>query len=154
MANSFKSQKDISFTDDAGKNVPGRLLTDFEGNAFKVFGQAAQSVELGTNYEFTVKSTDKNGVKLIDGRSMQKVGGASGTQASPSQSAPETDKRQASIEAQNARTNLSNLYDKLSPPEQFELVASLCNLAGITFDSAFHAAEKMPSMKAPGKQNG
>ena len=67
---------------------------------------------------------------------------------------PETDKRQASIEAQNALTNLSGLYDKLSPAEQFELVAVLCDRAGITFDSTFHSADRMPPMKSPGKPNG
>lgn len=153
MNNSFKAQKDISFTDEQGKTVSGRFLTDFEGHTFKVFGHAAETIELGTNYDFSVKKTDAKGVQLIDGSTMKKVGDPT-PQAEPkaAYSGPESDKRQASIEAQNARTNLTQLAiaDKLSLSEKQGLISSLCLLAGITYDSDFHESD---TLRAPRKPN-
>jgi lysozyme family protein len=119
----FMTQKDVSFMDDAGKNVPGRLLSGDDGKMYKVFGKAAESIKLGTSYNFTVKSTDQKGVNLIDGRTLQAGDGAE--PATPS-APPEPDKRQSSIEAQNALTNLTTLMvAKMLTPEYIDVMGPL-----------------------------
>jgi hypothetical protein len=52
---------------------------------------------------------------------------------------PETDKRQASIEAQNARTNLTNLAiaGKLTEVQEIALISQLCSFALMDGDGGF-----------------
>ena len=135
----FTAQKDVSFMDDAGKNVPGRLLNGTDSQRYKVFGKSAEGIELGVEYDFSVKSTDQKGVHLIDGKTLKKADGTAATPAMPHSAyqAPETDKRQASIEAQNARTNLTALCiaGKLTEAEETKLIMQLCSFAGIHYDT-------------------
>ena len=110
MNTSFKSQKDASFTDDAGKAVAGRFLSDFDGNKFKLFGKAAESVELGVNYDFEVKSTDKYGSQLIDGKTFRKAGEAKPEPRHEESSEPRINQqKQSSIETQHAITKVVEL---------------------------------------------
>jgi hypothetical protein len=101
---SFRGIKDCGFDGNDGKHIDGKALTGDDGNTYRIYGKAArEQIQIGDVYEFEADEKGK-----IDPKTFRKEGEPK-PEPKPSEP-PINSQKQASIETQNAVTNVVNLW--------------------------------------------